>query len=99
MTPAEGKLWQYLRAGRLEGHHFRRQQVIGSYIVDFYCHQANLIVEVDGDVHLDQEEYDKERDHDLEIRGLRVIRFTNTQVNRELETVLAIILEACEAAG
>jgi very-short-patch-repair endonuclease len=48
MTPAESKLWQRLRAGRLEGFHFRRQQIIGGYIADFYCHAAGLVVEVDG---------------------------------------------------
>mgnify|MGYP001252608911 CR=1 FL=1 len=50
MTPAEGKLWMGLRANRLEGFHFRRQQVIEPYIVDFYCHQAALVIEVDGGV-------------------------------------------------
>src|SRR5512138_3976098 len=75
MTPAEEKLWQRLRANRLEGWHFRRQQVIEPYIVDFYCHQAGLVVEVDGSSHLDQVEYDRERDVALQERGLRVMRF------------------------
>ena len=56
MTPSERKLWARLRAGRLEGIHFRRQQVIEPYIVDFYCHQAALVIEVDGSVNLDLEE-------------------------------------------
>lgn len=51
MTPAERLLWARLRANRLQGFHFRRQQIIEPYIVDFYCHQAGLIIEVDGDVH------------------------------------------------
>jgi very-short-patch-repair endonuclease len=54
MTLAECKLWERLRANRLEGFHFRRQQIIEPYIVDFYCHQAALVIEVDGGIHLDQ---------------------------------------------
>lgn len=95
MTQAESKLWQRLRAGRLESFHFRRQQVIDRYIVDFYCHQTNLVVEVDGDVHLEQAEYDRERDLYLQSLGLMVLRFTNQDVNRNLEGVLTAILEAC----
>lgn len=51
MTPEEQVLWQHLRRNGLNGLHFRRQQVIDGYIVDFYCHSANLIIEVDGEVH------------------------------------------------
>jgi very-short-patch-repair endonuclease len=96
MTPAEKKLWQRLRAGRLEDFHFRRQQVVHRFIVDFYCHQANLVVEVDGGVHLEQTEYDRERDSYLKARGLCVLRFTNQQVNQNLEGVLTEILGACQ---
>jgi very-short-patch-repair endonuclease len=96
MTPAEGKLWQRLRAGRLEGFHFHRQQVIDGYITDFYCHAAGLVVEVDGDVHLEQQEYDRDRDEYLSVRGLRVLRFYNTDVNKDIDAVLAAILEACQ---
>ena len=95
-TPAEAKLWQCLRAGRLGGYHFRRQQVIDIYIVDFYCHDAGLVVELDGGVHFEQEEYDRERDKYLNEHGLRVLRFLNTQIDREFEMVLGMILEACE---
>ncbi len=95
MTPAETKLWQRLRADRLEGYHFRRQQVIDRFIVDFYCHQTGLVVEVDGGIHLGQEEYDRERELHLQGLGLKVIRFTNTEVRRQIEIVLAAILEAC----
>jgi len=98
MTPSERKLWARLRAGRLEGIHFRRQQVIEPYIVDFYCHQAALVIEVDGSVHQDQQEYDCQRDHDLQLLGLRVIRFSNTDVNKNLEGVLEEILRSCKLA-
>ena len=95
MTPAEKKLWQRLRASRLEGFHFRRQQVIARFIVDFYCHQAALVVELDGGVHLDQGDYDRERDNALASLGLQVMRFTNTEVHNNLEGVLFLILDAC----
>jgi len=97
MTPAESKLWHYLRANRLEGYHFRRQQIIDGYIVDFYCHAADLVVEVDGSIHLEQEAYDKERDAHLRARGLTVLRFYNSDVVREMDTVLEVILHACQA--
>jgi very-short-patch-repair endonuclease len=95
MTPAEQKLWLRLRGGRLEGFHFRRQQIIDAYIVDFYCHKSRLVVELDGSSHLDRQEYDLQRDKDLNPRGLRVLRFFNTDVNKDIETVLGVILAAC----
>ena len=98
MTPSERKLWARLRAGRLEGYHFRRQQIIEPYIVDFYCHQAGLVIEVDGSIHQDQQEYDRQRDHDLQSLGLRMMRFSNTDVNHNLEIVLEEILLSCRSA-
>jgi very-short-patch-repair endonuclease len=97
MTPSERKLWARLRAGRLEGFHFRRQQVIEPYIVDFYCHQAALVIEVDGGVHQEQQEYDHKRDLDLQSLGLRVIRFSNTDVNQNPDGVLEEILNSCNS--
>ena len=66
MTEAEQTLWLRLRANRLGGWHFRRQQVIACYIVDFYCHAAGLAVEVDGAVHETRGDYDLERDQALQ---------------------------------
>ncbi len=95
MTKEESILWQRLRANRLEGFHFRRQQVIDGFIVDFYCHAAALVVEVDGEIHRRQTEYDAERDRHLSARGLRVLRITNQEVRRDLPGVLARIGAAC----
>jgi very-short-patch-repair endonuclease len=95
MTPAEAKPWHRLRAGRLEGFHFRRQQVVGRFIADFYCHQTRLILEVDGCVHGERQAYDNERDNELRLQELTVLRFTNRQVEQEIEAVLATILAAC----
>ena len=96
MTPAEKKLWKRLHSSRLEGFHFRRQQVIEPYIVDFYCHQTALVVEIDGGIHQYQQVYDHERELYLQSLGLKVIRFTNLEVTHNLDGVLEEILRACE---
>lgn len=98
MTPAEKVLWQALRANRLNGIHFRRQQVIDGFIVDFYCHAANLVVEVDGGIHLQQVESDRKREQALTERGFRVLRFQNEQVFNDLDGVLAQIWAACRGS-
>jgi very-short-patch-repair endonuclease len=87
MTSAEKVLWQELRRNKL-GSHFRRQQVIAGFIVDFYCHSAGLVIELDGDVHGEQKEYDAERDKILEDMGLRVVRYPNDDVLINLPRVL-----------
>src|SRR5262245_45118962 len=73
MTPAERILWAHLRADRLAGFHFRRQQVIDGFIVNFYCHTAALIVEVDGPIHDEQIDADAQRDGILEKTGFRIV--------------------------
>ena len=95
MTPAERILWQNLRGNRLAGFHFRRQQIIEGYIVDFYCHQAALVVEVDGTIHDQQQEYDAYREQVLRARGMSVVRFKNDEVFSDLDGVLARIVTAC----
>ncbi|MGI4788916.1 MAG: endonuclease domain-containing protein [Janthinobacterium lividum] len=85
MTAAEALLWKRLKGGAL-GMHFRRQQIIAGFIADFYCHQKALVVEVDGLIH--NANYDAERDGIFEGMGVRVIRFTNTQVQQQIGVVL-----------
>jgi very-short-patch-repair endonuclease len=92
MTPAEKLLWEELRANKL-GVHFRRQQVIQGFIVDFYCHRAGLVVEVDGDIHDLQKEEDERREKVLSALGLRVVRFGNDEVVRNLSAVVGKIME------
>jgi very-short-patch-repair endonuclease len=96
MTPAERLVWQRVRANRLNGFHFRRQQVIDGFIVDFYCHAAGLVVELDGGIHDRQADYDAQRDCILAARGLRVLRFENRECVENLEGVLGRILAACQ---
>jgi very-short-patch-repair endonuclease len=96
MTQEEKILWQNLRANRLNGLHFRRQQIIDGFIADFYCHTARLVIEVDGEIHQQQAEYDAERDKVLSARGLRLLRIKNEEVRQNLDSVLARIAKACE---
>ncbi len=93
MTPAEKRLWDGLREHRLGGYHFRRQQVIGGYIVDFYCAAARLVVEVDGPIHDRQTEYDAERERVLAAYGVTTLHVTNEQVTGDLRSVLIRIVE------
>jgi cyclase len=92
MTDAEKVLWFYIKSGT-NGLKFRRQHPIGIYIADFYCHKAKLIIEVDGSIHNkeDVKRFDKERQTDLENWGYAIIRFTNQQINTEIEKVLSEI--------
>ena len=85
LTPTEAILWQELRGNKL-GVHFRRQQVIAGFIVDFYCHKAGLVIELDGSVHqgVEQKENDTERDEVLSEMGLRIVRFMNEDVIKNL---------------
>ncbi len=90
-TRAEQVLWRRLRAGRLAGYHFRRQQVIAGFILDFYCHAVGLVVEVDGKVHSVQRVHDAERDRVLASHGLSVLRVSNDEVEHNLGRVLKLI--------
>jgi very-short-patch-repair endonuclease len=98
MTPAEKVLWERLRNRQVKGHRFRRQHPIKDFVVDFFCFDAMLVIEVDGSVHLDpgQEERDEQRIMILNQLGIREIRFTNDeainktdQVIRRIETELS----------
>jgi very-short-patch-repair endonuclease len=93
MTKAECLLWQYLRKRRLCAHKFRRQHALGYYILDFYCHELKLVIELDGNQHLEenQREYDMQRSVVLANLGISVLRFRNYQVLNNIEAVLKII--------
>ena len=95
MTDAEKKLWYYLRAGRLEGHKFRRQAPIGPYVVDFAAPVLKLIVELDGSQHALQQQYDAARTRYLHVCGYRVLRFGDDEALRQTDAVREAILRAC----
>jgi very-short-patch-repair endonuclease len=92
-TPAEARLWTCLRNRQLFEAKFRRQYSIGKFILDFYCHEAKLAIELDGGGHTEPEqaEYDKRRNEILEAEGIRVLRFWNTDVLDNLEGVIEAI--------
>lgn len=79
------------------GLHFRRQQILAGLIMDFYCHKARLVIEIDGPIYKRQEMEDGERTHILTELGLRVVRFENRAVMNHIERVLGSIREALES--
>ena len=98
MTPAEVKLWRRLQNRQLKGAHFRKQHAVGRFIVDFFCAVSKLVVEVDGDSHSAQADYDEARSQWLrEQRKYRIIRVTNDDVHHNIEGVLEIISKALKA--
>ena len=99
MTKEEAKLWyQFLR---LYKPRFHRQYVIGSFIADFYCHQAKLVVELDGSQHCTPEEmeYDQRRTEYLQLQGLTVMRLSNLDVMRKFQNVCEVIDMAVKQSG
>jgi very-short-patch-repair endonuclease len=99
MTPAEKLLWKHLRNRKMEGYRFRRQHPIEEFIVDFFCYDANLAIELDGGSHLDasQIERDEERTKILNSHGLKVLRFRNEELEYNMEgVILKIIKELIE---
>jgi very-short-patch-repair endonuclease len=99
MTDAERKLWYYLRAGRFQGYKFRRQVPLGSFVADFLCESARLIVEVDGGQHAERIERDTARTQWLEAQGYVVMRFWNNDVLANIEGVLTTLSPALPQGG
>jgi len=95
MPPAEKKLWQHLRNKQLLGFRFRRQVSVGKYVVDFYCAEAKLVIEIDGDSHSGNEAYDSARQHFIESFGVRFLRFTNCDISESIEGVVGMIEKEC----
>jgi len=96
VTDAEARLWHHLRNRQLGGHKFRRQHPFPPYVLDFYCAEVALVVELDGGQHRDEEgiRSDAARTRFLAARGLRVVRFSNIDVLTNTEAVLEAIRKA-----
>lgn len=96
-TDAENLMWQLLRAKRFMNLKFRRQHVIAPYIVDFYCHELGLVIELDGSHHGtdDAIEYDAERTKFLEALGLSVVRYSNHDILGRIDMVLDDLWNVC----
>ncbi|MEL6350388.1 MAG: DUF559 domain-containing protein [Cyanobacteria bacterium J06627_28] len=90
-TSAEQVLWLFLRGRRLCGAKFRRQHNIDRFIADFYCHEAQLVIELDGSIHQTQKDKDSERDAWMIANGLTVLRFENKAIRNNLDSVLETI--------
>lgn len=97
-TDAENLLWYLLRNRRFCGFKFRRQHPVGGYILDFYCHEALLAIELDGGGHAveTQVAYDSQRTKELEGTGIRILRFWNNDLLRDTEAVLEAIYAALQ---
>jgi very-short-patch-repair endonuclease len=93
MTDAEKSVWQILRSYQIEGHRFRRQVPLGHYIADFVCHDARLIIEIDGGQNDGESPQEAERTRFLKHQGYRVLRFWNNEVISNLEGVHATIAQ------
>ena len=98
-TTPERILWGILRNRQLDGHKFRRQHPIGPFVTDFYCAEASLIVELDGESHVGQHEQDQQRTAYLNQHGLRVLRVTNDDLLGHPDAVADAIGRAVEAGS
>lgn len=87
-TEQEKALWNRLRNKQQNGKYFRRQHPYNIYILDFYCFESNLAIEIDGEIHLQQLKYDLERTRFLESSGLKVLRFKNEDIEKRIEWVI-----------
>jgi len=93
LTVQEKALWVRLRNSQQNGKHFRRQHPYNIYILDFYCFESSLAIEIDGKIHLKQKVYDQERTKFLESSGLKVLRFKNEDIDQRLEWVIEEIIK------
>ncbi len=94
MTDAEALLWMLLRNRHIAGAKFRRQHPVGRYILDYYCVEKKLAIELDGGQHGEAADYDERRDNWLRSQGIRELRFWNNQMLAETEAVMEVIYQA-----
>jgi very-short-patch-repair endonuclease len=94
MTTAEQQLWGALRKRQLDGYRFRRQTVLGRYIADFVCLEARLVIELDGNHHVERQGYDRERDNWMHQQQFQVLRFWNHEILNHRESILQQIRHA-----
>jgi very-short-patch-repair endonuclease len=99
MTEAEKILWEQINKNQIKGYRFRAQHPIGKFIVDFYCHKALLVIELDGKIHLKKMIAERDNGREIEIKklGIRVLRFTNDDIFRNIEKVLNTISNSVDS--
>lgn len=93
LTDAEHLLWSRLRNNQLRGLKFRRQHSVGNYILDFYCSAKRLAIEIDGSQHMEQQQYDEERNTFLQSKDIHTLRFWNNEVIGNIDGVLEKITQ------
>jgi very-short-patch-repair endonuclease len=91
MTRYEKILWEKLKSKQISGLRFRRQHPINFFIADFYCHEARLVIEIDGEIHNQQRGYDDGRSAEMEKYFIKVIRFSNSEVENNIDNVITKI--------
>ncbi|MDD2305160.1 MAG: endonuclease domain-containing protein [Prolixibacteraceae bacterium] len=101
MTQAEKSVWELLKSNKMLGLRFKPQHPIDIFIADFYCHSLKLVIEIDGGIHksVDQREYDIGREAELEYWGIKVIRFTNEEVESNIDQIQSEIERICTERG
>jgi len=87
-TLAEVLLWKHLRARQMKGFQFNRQKPLDKYVVDFYCKELSLVIEIDGSSHEGKEKYDAKRENDLQKLSLTILHFTDQEVKKNIQGVL-----------
>jgi very-short-patch-repair endonuclease len=90
MTSSEKLLWERLKSKQVCGLRFRRQHPISFFIADFYCHEARMVIEIDGEIHKQKKEYDDGRSAEMEKYYIKVIRFTNSEVENNIDAIIRI---------
>jgi very-short-patch-repair endonuclease len=93
-TPEENKVWNVLRNRKFHNCKFRRQHVIEGFVVDFYSQKLRLAIEIDGKIHERQKEYDELRQRLIEEKGIKFIRITNEEINKDITQLLCKISES-----
>jgi len=98
MPETELILWSQIRRKQVAGCRFRRQYGVGPYVLDFYCPELHLAIEVDGDSHFNKksEEYDRNRQNNIEQYGIKFLRFTNEDIRKGLHVILDVITKTAE---
>ena len=91
MTPAEIILWEIIRDKKISGYKFRNQHPVDRYILDFYCHEKKLAIEIDGKIHDQGKDYDNYRDEYLKSAGIEVLRFSNDEIINNTDKIIEII--------
>ena len=92
-TPEEKKVWNVLRNRKFHNYKFRRQHVIEGFVVDFYCEKLHLAIEIDGKIHERQKDYDELRQQLIEEKGIKFIRITNEEINKDIRILFSKISE------